>query len=42
VLVAVSAAGYAYLKHLEGNVNTTDIGSAGKERLSARTMPSTS
>ncbi|MEU8982369.1 LCP family protein [Streptomyces sp. NPDC048309] len=34
VLVAVSAAGYAYLKHLEGNVNTTDIGSAGKSGFS--------
>ncbi|WP_328723977.1 LCP family protein [Streptomyces sp. NBC_00247] len=29
VLVAVSAAGYAYLKHLEGNVTTTDVGNAG-------------
>lgn len=29
VLVAVSAAGYAYLKHLEGNVTTTDVGDAG-------------
>ncbi|MFD4412662.1 LCP family protein [Streptomyces sp. NPDC058476] len=34
LLVAVSAAGYAYLKHLEGNVNTTDIGSAGKSGFS--------
>ncbi|WP_369247059.1 LCP family protein [Streptomyces sp. R41] len=34
VLIAVSAAGYAYLKHLEGNVNTTDIGSAGKNGFS--------
>ncbi|MFF4351518.1 LCP family protein [Streptomyces sp. NPDC001530] len=34
VLVAVSAAAYAYLKHLEGNVNTTDIGSAGKNGFS--------
>ncbi|MFC7264858.1 LCP family protein [Streptomyces lutosisoli] len=34
VLVAVSAAAYAYLKHLEGNVNTTDIGSAGKKGFS--------
>ncbi|MGW2843352.1 LCP family glycopolymer transferase [Streptomyces sp. NPDC001493] len=29
VLVAASAAGYAYLKHLEGNVTTTDVGDAG-------------
>ncbi|GAB2973398.1 LCP family protein [Streptomyces pseudoechinosporeus] len=28
-LVAVSGAAYVYLKHLEGNVNTTDVGSAG-------------
>jgi LCP family protein required for cell wall assembly len=34
VLIAVSAAGYAYLKHLEGNVSTTDIGSAGKNGFS--------
>ncbi|MER7680663.1 MULTISPECIES: LCP family protein [unclassified Streptomyces] len=34
VLVAVSAAGYLYLKHLEGNVTTTDIGSAGKKGFS--------
>jgi LCP family protein required for cell wall assembly len=34
VLVAVSAAAYAYLKHLEGNVNTTDIGSAGAKGFS--------
>ncbi|GGN93436.1 LytR family transcriptional regulator [Streptomyces albiflavescens] len=34
LLVAVSAAGYAYLKHLEGNVNTTDIGSSGKNGFS--------
>ncbi|WP_327429217.1 LCP family protein [Streptomyces sp. NBC_01236] len=34
VLVAASAAAYAYLKHLEGNVNTTDIGSAGKKGFS--------
>ncbi|AVH58330.1 MULTISPECIES: LCP family protein [Streptomyces] len=34
VLVGVSAAAYAYLKHLEGNVNTTDIGSAGKSSFS--------
>lgn len=34
VLIAASAAGYAYLKHLEGNVSTTDIGSAGKNGFS--------
>ncbi|MFJ1607144.1 LCP family protein [Streptomyces sp. NPDC088253] len=34
VLVAVSAAGYLYLKHLEGNVSTTDVGSAGKKGFS--------
>jgi LCP family protein required for cell wall assembly len=34
VLVAVSAAAYAYLKHLEGNVSTTDVGSAGKSGFS--------
>ncbi|GAA5037229.1 LCP family protein [Streptomyces siamensis] len=34
VLVGVSAAAYAYLKHLEGNVNTTDIGSSGKSGFS--------
>ncbi|MGW7262115.1 LCP family protein [Streptomyces sp. NPDC054842] len=34
VLVGVSAAGYLYLKHLEGNVNTTDVGSAGSEGFS--------
>ncbi|WP_329533851.1 LCP family protein [Streptomyces sp. NBC_01450] len=34
VLVAVSAAGYLYLKHLEGNVSTTDVGSAGKNGFS--------
>ncbi|WP_405882017.1 LCP family protein [Streptomyces sp. NBC_01136] len=34
VLVAVSAAGYLYLKHLEGNVTTTDVGSAGKKGFS--------
>jgi len=34
VLVAVSAAAYAYLKHLEGNVNTVDIGTAGKNGFS--------
>ncbi|MEU9287345.1 LCP family protein [Streptomyces sp. NPDC048275] len=34
VLVGVSAAAYAYLKHLEGNVSTTDVGSAGKKGFS--------
>ncbi|MEU9481840.1 LCP family protein [Streptomyces sp. NPDC048191] len=34
VLVAVGTAGYLYLKHLEGNVTTTDIGSAGKSGFS--------
>lgn len=34
VLVAASAAGYLYLKHLEGNVTTTDVGSAGKQGFS--------
>ncbi|MEV5787010.1 LCP family protein [Streptomyces sp. NPDC048448] len=34
VLVAVSAAGYLYLKHLEGNVSTTDVGTAGKKGFS--------
>ncbi|MFK0026483.1 LCP family protein [Streptomyces sp. NPDC090798] len=34
VLVAVSAAGYLYLKHLEGNVSTTDVGDAGKKGFS--------
>ncbi|MFJ6833363.1 LCP family protein [Streptomyces sp. NPDC091209] len=34
VLVAVSAAAYAYLKHLEGNVQTTDVGSSGKSGFS--------
>ncbi|MFJ5777706.1 LCP family protein [Streptomyces sp. NPDC093094] len=29
VLVVVGAAGYLYLKHLEGNVDTTDVGTAG-------------
>jgi LCP family protein required for cell wall assembly len=30
VLVATGTAGYFYLKHLEGNVKTTDVGSAGQ------------
>jgi LCP family protein required for cell wall assembly len=34
VLVAVGAAGYLYLKHLEGNVTTTDVGSAGSKGFS--------
>ncbi|GHI07212.1 LytR family transcriptional regulator [Streptomyces cellostaticus] len=34
VLVAVGTAGYLYLKHLEGNVTTTDVGSAGKKGFS--------
>ncbi|WP_033326661.1 LCP family protein [Streptomyces yerevanensis] len=33
-LVAVSTAGYIYVKHLEGNVNTTDVGSAGAGNFS--------
>ncbi|MEU9788198.1 LCP family protein [Streptomyces phaeochromogenes] len=34
VLVGVSAAAYAYIKHLEGNVATTDVGSAGASGFS--------
>ncbi|MGC9542636.1 LCP family protein [Streptomyces sp. UG1] len=34
VLVAVGTAGYLYLRHLEGNVTTTDVGSAGKDGFS--------
>ncbi|MQY37709.1 Transcriptional regulator LytR [Streptomyces sp. RB17] len=34
VLVAVGTAGYLYLKHLEGNVTTTDVGSAAKNGFS--------
>ncbi|MGX5214997.1 LCP family protein [Streptomyces violaceus] len=34
VLVGVSAAGYFYLQHLEGNVSTTDVGSAGASNFS--------
>ncbi|MDX3850363.1 LCP family protein [Streptomyces sp. AK02-01A] len=34
ILVATGAAAYTYLKHLEGNVTTTDIGSAGKQGFS--------
>ncbi|MFC4465195.1 LCP family protein [Streptomyces xiangluensis] len=33
-LVAVSTAGYVYVKHLEGNVSTTDVGSAGAGNFS--------
>ncbi|MFD4788216.1 LCP family protein [Streptomyces sp. NPDC058459] len=34
VLVAVGSAGYLYLKHLEGNVSATDVGSAAKQGFS--------
>ncbi|MFE1884649.1 LCP family protein [Streptomyces diastatochromogenes] len=34
VLVAVGTAGYLYLKHLEGNVTTTDVGDAAKDGFS--------
>ncbi|MYS89796.1 MULTISPECIES: LCP family protein, partial [Streptomyces] len=34
VLVGVGAAGYFYLRHLEGNVSTTDVGSAGASNFS--------
>ncbi|MGQ4384967.1 LCP family protein [Streptomyces sp. SAS_270] len=34
VLIAVSAAAYAYLKHLEGNVTTKDVGDAAKSGFS--------
>jgi LCP family protein required for cell wall assembly len=34
ILIAVTGAGYLYLKHLEGNVTTTDVGSAGKKGFS--------
>ncbi|WP_369389640.1 LCP family protein [Streptomyces sp. CG1] len=33
-LVAIGTAGYLYLKHLEGNVTTTDVGSAAKNGFS--------
>ncbi|MER6066869.1 LCP family protein [Streptomyces sp. NPDC001792] len=33
-LVAVGTAGYLYLKHLEGNVTTTDVGDAAKNGFS--------
>ncbi|MGC9378567.1 LCP family protein [Streptomyces sp. MH13] len=29
IVLAAAAGGYAYLKHLEGNVSTTDVGNAG-------------
>ncbi|MFE1439503.1 LCP family protein [Streptomyces sp. NPDC058739] len=34
VLVAVGTAGYLYLKHLEGNVNTQDVGDAAASNFS--------
>jgi LCP family protein required for cell wall assembly len=34
VLVAVTGAGYLYLKHLEGNITTTDVGDAAKSSFS--------
>ncbi|MFF7790154.1 LCP family protein [Streptomyces sp. NPDC007991] len=34
VLVGAGGAGYLYLRHLEGNVTTTDIGSAGASNFS--------
>ncbi|MER5548838.1 LCP family protein [Streptomyces sp. NPDC001127] len=34
VVIAVGTAGYLYLKHLEGNVTTTDVGSAAKNGFS--------
>ncbi|WP_030901792.1 MULTISPECIES: LCP family protein [unclassified Streptomyces] len=34
LLVGVGAAGYFYLQHLEGNVSTTDVGSAGASNFS--------
>ncbi|MGW3990442.1 LCP family protein [Streptomyces sp. NPDC004830] len=34
VLVGVASAGYLYLRHLEGNVTTTDVGSAGASDFS--------
>ncbi|WP_371662027.1 LCP family protein [Streptomyces sp. NBC_00280] len=34
VMVAATTAGYFYLKHLEGNVQTTDVGTAGKSGFS--------
>ncbi len=34
VMVAATTAGYFYLKHLEGNVTTTDVGTAAKDGFS--------
>ncbi|MEU4652841.1 LCP family protein [Streptomyces sp. NPDC023723] len=34
LLVAIGSTGYWYLKHLEGNVTTTDVGSAAKNGFS--------
>jgi LCP family protein required for cell wall assembly len=34
VLIATGAAGYFYLKHLEGNINATDVGDAGSKGFS--------
>lgn len=34
ILIAVTGAGYLYLQHLENNVTTTDVGSAGKQGFS--------
>ncbi|MEU6507369.1 LCP family protein [Streptomyces sp. NPDC046942] len=34
VLVAVGTAGYLYLKHLEGNISSTDVGDAGSKGFS--------
>ncbi|MFJ4688677.1 LCP family protein [Streptomyces sp. NPDC088789] len=34
VLLAVGVSGYLYLKHLEGNVSTTDVGDAGSGSFS--------
>ncbi|MFF4933855.1 LCP family protein [Streptomyces griseofuscus] len=33
-LIAVGAAGYLYLKHLEGNISSTDVGDAGSKGFS--------
>ncbi len=34
VLVAVGTAGYLYLRHLEGNISSTDVGDAGSKGFS--------
>ncbi|MEU8973028.1 LCP family protein [Streptomyces monashensis] len=34
VLVAVGTAGYLYLRHLEGNISSTDVGNAGSKGFS--------